>query len=339
MRSSWIAALFLALVACSESENSSRDNGGGTSGSGASAGSGAMAGSSGTSGSGGTQAGSGGNSAGGAGTTSGGSAGASGGGTGGTSSGAGGSGDCSGAECGGEGPLDTGGAAGTGDAEPVFVAVGYDARRIRSTDLGETWIDEVVLGNTGADNEFLLRAVGFGNGVFVAGGYKIWTSPNGKDWEEQTNIDDQWIGGIQFGNGRFVATGGSGYCSFSTDGVEWQLGDRVPNSEPSRSLAFGGGKFVTATDENNWYESTDGQADWTLLSGDHEGTQLAYCNGEFKEYADCTGAFNSRLRATAEGVTVRVQGGKLERSTNGTDFSAIPNTPGNLQAIAVGFVE
>ncbi len=76
------------------------------------------------------------------------------------------------------------------------------------------------------------------------------------------------------------------------------------------------------------------------MSDGHEGSQVAFCDGEFKEYADCTGAFNSRGRATAEGVTIRVQGGKLERSTNGTDFSAIPDSPaGGVEDVVVGYPE
>jgi len=69
------------------------------------------------------------------------------------------------------GPVDAGVA-----GRPVFVAVGYAGVRRSSTDLGLTWSAPQILGADG-DNEFLLRAVTFGNGLFVSVGWKVLTSP------------------------------------------------------------------------------------------------------------------------------------------------------------------
>ncbi len=138
------------------------------------------------------------------------------------------------------------------------MAVGYDGLRIRSLDLGETWVDEIKPGNSGADDELLLRAITFGQGLFVAAGYTIWTSPDGKDWEEQKTFDDYWVGGLQYGNDRFVATGGNGYAVFSLDAPssgKVGLRSRTRTVEVSRSETE---KFVTSTGDGAWFESADG---------------------------------------------------------------------------------
>jgi len=61
-----------------------------------------------------------------------------------------------------------------GKKKPVFVAVGYAGRHLRSTDLGLTWTDEEYLDpqRRGRDDEYLLRAVTFAKGKFVAAGWK-----------------------------------------------------------------------------------------------------------------------------------------------------------------------
>ena len=252
--------------------------------------------------------------------------------------GAGGAGAVAGGSAGMAGLAGAGGQGGSSmqpSGKPTFVAVGYAGRRIRSVDGGMTWTDDQTLGG-GGDDEFLLRAVGFGKGVFVALGWKILSSPDGKTWTEQPNPQHQWLGGVQFGGGSFLATGGYGYCASSGDGLTWQACKSIPNNEASRSLAFGAGKFVTATDPGNWFASSSGDA-WTLVSGGHQSNQVAFCGG-LKEYAACTGAFNARGRASAAGMTIRLKDGKLERSTNDVDFAPVAGSPNALEDVAVGLV-
>ena len=61
----------------------------------------------------------------------------------------------------------------TGDPPPpadaVAVAVGYGTRRVRSAD-GLTWTDFVEVDPNGGDDDTLLRGVGYGEGMFVAEG-------------------------------------------------------------------------------------------------------------------------------------------------------------------------
>jgi len=234
-----------------------------------------------------------------------------------------------------------GGALQVPSGTPAFVAVGYAGRRVRSLDLGTTWTDDQTLGG-GGDDQYLLRAVTFGNGVFVAAGYKILTSPNGKDWQEQTNPQNQWLGGLVFQNDSFVAVGGYGYSARSSDGVAWTVTGTVGENQAARSLAFGMGLFVAAADNSgtlkDWYQSATGNT-WTLLSSGHATNQIAFCNGAFDDYDSCTGAFNARGRATTQGITIRLNNGALERSTNGVDFSPISSSPQGLEDVAAGYAQ
>lgn len=228
-----------------------------------------------------------------------------------------------------------GGAKGT----PVFVAVGYGGRHVRSTDLGLTWTDEEFLDSQkrGGDDEYLLRSVTFGKGVFVAAGWKIIVSKDGKQgsWTDHSVQGQQWIGGLQFGNDRFVGTGGYGMAAVSTDGLHWTTEWEL-DTQASRSLAFGDGKFMSATDQGNWWTSTDGTS-WSIASGGHD-TQVAFC-GTFKDAEECSGTFSARNRAVGEGVTIRANNGRLERSTNGVNFTPVLNSGLALEAVAFGYVE
>lgn len=218
----------------------------------------------------------------------------------------------------------------------VFVAVGYAGRRIRSTDLGLTWTDDQSLGG-GGDDTNLLRAVAFGDGMFVAVGWKIFSSPDGRlqNWTERTMEGQQWLGGIAHGNHRFVATGGYGTSAWSSDGLIWQAGGSL-DTEASRSLAFGANSFVSATDDGHWWSSVDARS-WLLLSADHTSSQIAYCSNEFRDAAECLGAFTSRTTASGEGVTVRVRNGQLERSSNGTAFTTVLSGGSPLESVAFGY--
>jgi hypothetical protein len=151
-----------------------------------------------------------------------------------------------------------------GKLKPAFVAVGYSGLRIVSFDLGVTWVNEATIRGGSGDDPTLIRAIDFANGLFVAVGHKIWTSADGATWMERTNPSTQWLGGVKYGNGRWVAAGGWGASIYSTDGIKWELGGDRSN-EPARSLAFGGGVFVAGADSDkaHWWKTVDGRT-WTL---------------------------------------------------------------------------
>jgi hypothetical protein len=222
-----------------------------------------------------------------------------------------------------------------GEGTPTFVAVGYAGRRIRSRDLGKTWTDDQKLGG-GGDDEFLLRAVGFGRGLFVAVGWKILTSPDGATWTERSNPNRQWLGGIQFGLDRFAAVGGYGYSAHSSDGVTWSAGGNR-GTEPARSLAFGAGKFVANTDDGNWWGSTDGTK-WTRETGGHMGA-VVFCGTEFKDARACAGPLgrNGGRTAFGAGVYVSLGNGRIERSEDGTTWQTVAASGAGLEAVTFGY--
>jgi hypothetical protein len=218
---------------------------------------------------------------------------------------------------------------------PIFVAVGYAGRRVRSRDLGMTWENDQNLGG-GGDDEFLLRAVTWGHGVFVATGWKIVTSPDGATWTEQKNPNRQWLGGVQYGNDRFVAAGGYGYSAYSTDGLTWMAG-MGRGTEAARSLAFGNGTFVAATDPGNWWQTADGRT-WMRTEAGHS-SRVVFCTDAFKDAAMCTQplARNQGRTAAAMGVFVSVRGATIERSTDGTTWRTVRTGGPSFEAITVGY--
>jgi hypothetical protein len=221
---------------------------------------------------------------------------------------------------------------------PTFVAVGYGGVRVRSLDLGKTWIDSQRLGGGGDDN-FLLRAVAFGDGVFTAVGWQLYTSPDGKTWTMRTKAADQWMGGVRFGAGRFVAAGGYGESMYSTDGITWpQGGARM--TDAARSVAFGNGVWVARADSNHWWQTSTGEA-WTDLGGNHT-DEVVFCNNQFVDAMTCAGPVGRDGGRTAFGVNVWVgiitSNGKIERSEDGgTTWTTVYTASDPLQDVAFGY--
>lgn len=220
----------------------------------------------------------------------------------------------------------------TGD--PIIVAVGYLGLRATSSDLGRSWGHVEAFDDPGGslDNPLLLRAVTYGNGLFVAGGHRIFTSPDGIHWTERDNPSDQWFGGVKWGNGRFVASGGYGESWYSLDGLTWKSGGRRSSNSHARSLAFGNGEFRAATDEGVWWSSTDGEA-WTRLSDGHD-RNVAFCRDDFRDAEECGEAF---------GHGVYIRGGDWDQnviswSDDGSSWHNVSvDYTGSLTGIAFGF--
>lgn len=205
----------------------------------------------------------------------------------------------------------------------VFVAVGYSGVRYLSTDNGKTWGNKVTSGGSG-DDQNLLRTVTYAKGVFVALGWKIWTSPDGVSWTERSNPGKQWFGGLEYGNSVFAAAGGVGQTIYSTDGISWMSG-KGTGGEAARSVGFGNGMFMAATDPGNWWGSTNG-IDWTKQSGGHGGGALMWCKDKFAKPTDCTDPLsrNGGHTALGNGVYVSAGGNKIERSEdNGKTWTSV----------------
>ena len=228
-----------------------------------------------------------------------------------TSSGAGGDGAGAGTGAGGsgqggaaEGGSATGGSGPTGT--PTVVGVGYGGGGMRSLDLGLTWSDLIEDDPNGGDDQNLLRATVYAQGLFVAAGWRIHSSPDGVTWTEHTVNGQQWCGGLDYGNGRFVCAGGCGQSLHSSDGQSWQMGaNATPNEcRHVRSVAFGNGVFVAAGDGGFVTTTTDGDS-WTAL------VDLPISRVRFRD-----GAF------IGEG-----QSGEHMTSTNGVDWANAPGAP------------
>jgi len=231
------------------------------------------------------------------------------------------------AGAGGE-PAGTAGTDGNGDAasppvEPrgTFVAVGYGGRTLRSVDDGVTWVDDVSLVPTGGDDDKLLRAVVWGRGTFVALGWRVMTSPDGKAWNDHGTTLGQWIGAATFASGEFASVGGYGLHRVSGDGVAWENHDTGTVAFHAHdALAFGdyqGGRFVACGDDGQRSHSSDGKA-WTASSGAAgvRSTHVAFGAGVFVAI-DGTAVVVSR-----DGGASFTSGPALPSSISGLVFAA-----------------
>jgi hypothetical protein len=191
----------------------------------------------------------------------------------------------------------------------LFVAVGHfggDGGSIFTSPDGVTWTPRHKT-NIWEPYSFLgeLRAVAFGDGRFVTGGWNdgYYTSTNGIDWQggrlPGTDFFDFQFGLVDvcYGQGKFVAIDGNTRSNFltSTDGLQWQR--RQPVSVPFETaftrIAFGDGRFValsealpisdppsgptrsfTSTDASTWTAATIGDG-YPRLTG------LTWGNGLF----------------------------------------------------------
>lgn len=102
-----------------------------------------------------------------------------------------------------------------------FVAVGYGGHRISSDD-GLHWENEQLLvapGVAGGDDDNVFRGIGFGNGLFVAvGGSGRTLIMTSKDGAAWVNqsVNRGWMGDVKYGNGIYFGAGGNGLHMIGT---------------------------------------------------------------------------------------------------------------------------
>jgi hypothetical protein len=233
-----------------------------------------------------------------------------------TTTGAGGASDASSTGVGSS----TGGGGGAGggvavDPTGTFVAVGYGGRRLRSTDDGLTWTDDVSIDANGGDDLTLLRTIAWGNGLFVAAGWRIMTSPDGVTWKDTPPdaFNQNWIGQMAYGGGSYVGLGGYGSRVISPDAVAWtQHSIDTTASHPQGGLAFAKGQgFVSINDSGDLSHSTDGAA-WVYSGANVQGGAhvVAYGNGLFLALGDAgvvTSADGEKWSAPAAFATMDVR--------------------------------
>lgn len=186
-----------------------------------------------------------------------------------------------------------------------FVAVGYDGRRAMSLD-GKTWTADARDGNGNVDGPQLFRDIGFANGLFVAvgggcdGGCKgrIAITKDGVSWKDVAPASaDNWLGGVAYGNGTWVTTGGFSRVLRSPDGVTWTPTDVADGR--IRNMRFANGWFVAVGDGGRRKRSQDGLTWVDATSGGSDLHALAYGNGVWV----ASGYGGRRVRSTDDGAT------------------------------------
>jgi hypothetical protein len=135
------------------------------------------------------------------------------------------------------------------------------------------------------------NAAVYAGGQFVAVGLRgaILTSPDGLNWTPQWSGVDQHLRSVTYGNGRFMAVGGSSSSgqfnaraiSTSLDGVHWTV-VRLSDESPLWQVAFGENRFVAVGNYGEVVSSRDGR-EWISYSAPRKDrlSGVVYGNGRF----------------------------------------------------------
>lgn len=112
---------------------------------------------------------------------------------------------------------------------PAIIAAGYGAIRLVSFDEGKTWVNRVVNDERGGDDDNLIRAINYVDGRWVAVGWKIFLSEDGKKWREKSvsAVPGSWYDCVTFSGGKIVVkmirSGQGGAAVESSDhGETWK---------------------------------------------------------------------------------------------------------------------
>lgn len=231
------------------------------------------------------------------------------------------------------------------DRVPGLVAVGYGGIRIVSRDGGLSWADRDSFAVDGGDDENLLRAVVFGDGLWIATGWKLVTSTDGVAWTDHGLINEldgmppcNVIEGLAHDGTAFYAActpwNEPGKVYVSSDGFAWSEHGTIGDTQGHLFLTFRAGQFVAYGDTLTTFVSPDAQS-WTVLPGVERGT---YCEGEWRSEDGCFSA------SWFEGAYLRSEWkGKITRSTDGGSFEVVytddeENSVYQARAIAPGEV-
>lgn len=188
-----------------------------------------------------------------------------------------------------------------------LVGVGSFGLRGRSDD-GASW---AYCGEPAEGDEHtpdLLRAVAYGEGVFIAVGGdangKVMRSLDGEHWEQDVHPLDacpgegypsscsNWMGAVAYDAGVWLAGGGNGATMRSEDaGKTWEgLHHGFPEKH-IRALGAGAGVFIAGTDGGGLYVSADRGESWQAKNpwsgaANSDYLQLAFGNNSFIAYSE-----------------------------------------------------
>ena len=185
-----------------------------------------------------------------------------------------------------------------------------------SRDGGKTWGDRAYETTNGGDDDVLLRAVAYGKGIWVATGWKLWTSTDGVHWTDHGKLKDgpikscSIIEGLAYKDGTFFGVC-DGNVFRSSDGLTWTKHSTIANTGSHVYLNYRGGKFVAYGDTKTSFQSDDALT-WTTMAGIEQAT---YCENTWKSQTDCKDS------SWFDGAYLRADWqGKISRSTDGTQL-------------------
>ena len=110
-----------------------------------------------------------------------------------------------------------------------------------------------------------IYGVTYGDGLYVAVGNsgKLTTSTNGTTWTTRTSgFGTDSIRGVTYGDGLYVAVGYSGKLTTSTDGTTWTTRTSGFGTDSIRGVTYGDGLYVAVGDDGKLTTSPDGTT-WT----------------------------------------------------------------------------
>lgn len=173
----------------------------------------------------------------------------------------------------------------------TVMMVGYGGVRVISQDQGRTWKKIAQLEPIGGDDMALLRGVAYGNGTWVATGWRrfTWTPSVAPGWVEDKRAlaGCGIMEGVAYGNGVFV--GACGDQSFvSVDGQSWNRGGVIGGTGGHPYVVFAEGRFAASGDGGQSFTSADGKT-WAPLPGIHA---VVVCDGALRSQESCFAPFS-----------------------------------------------
>lgn len=164
-----------------------------------------------------------------------------------------------------------------GNLVPAIMGAGYGGIRTISFDDGLTWKTLAIANRRNADDENLIRGVGYVGGVWIAVGWKVFRSVDGRQWTE-ADLPGGWYDCVSESNGKIIVKtirsdygGQNGDTLSSSDqGRTWQevrankpVCNYTPKPFPAgNALVRGRGGIERSTDQGKTWKKVFEDCCW-----------------------------------------------------------------------------